>query len=83
MQHYVLKFGRSVVFSWYSVSSTNKTDRHDITEILVLLKVVLNTITLPYSCIVVLYHQCRFLTYNYILKCHCTAVNKTLFIMLL
>jgi len=33
---------RSVVFSGYSISSTNKTDRHDITEIL--LKVVLNTI---------------------------------------
>jgi hypothetical protein len=33
---------RSVVLSEYSVSSTNKTDRHDITEIL--LKVTLNTI---------------------------------------
>jgi hypothetical protein len=33
--------GRLVVFSWY-VSSTNKADRHDITEIL--LKVALNTI---------------------------------------
>jgi len=36
--------GRSLVFSGYSVSSTHKTDRHDITEIL--LKVALNTITL-------------------------------------
>jgi hypothetical protein len=37
--------GRSVVFSGYSpVSYTNKTNHHDITEIL--LKVVLNTITL-------------------------------------
>jgi hypothetical protein len=35
---------RSVVFSGFSVSSTNKTDRHDIAEIL--LKVALNTITL-------------------------------------
>ena len=35
---------RSVVFSGTPVSSTNKTDRHDITE--VLLKVALNTITL-------------------------------------
>ena len=28
VQHYVIKFvsNRSVVFSWYSVSSTNKTD---------------------------------------------------------
>jgi hypothetical protein len=30
------------------VSPTNKTDRHDITEIL--LEVVLNTITLPSNC---------------------------------
>jgi hypothetical protein len=36
-------FDRSVVFSGYSFSSTNKTDRYDITEIL--LKVALNTIT--------------------------------------
>ena len=35
---------RSVVFSGMPVSSTNKTDRHNITEIL--LKVVLNTINL-------------------------------------
>jgi hypothetical protein len=34
--------GRSVVFSGSPVSFTNKTDRHDITEIL--LKVALNTI---------------------------------------
>jgi hypothetical protein len=34
-----------VVFSGYSVSSTNKTDLHDITEIL--LKVALNTINQP------------------------------------
>ena len=48
IQHYVIKFvvndlqqGR-----WFSpVSSTSKTDRHDIAEIL--LKVVLNTITPP------------------------------------
>ena len=36
--------GRSVVFPGTSVSSTNKTDRNDITEIL--LKVALNTIAL-------------------------------------
>jgi hypothetical protein len=45
VQHYVIKFVgdlRQVVFSGYSVSSTNKTERHDITEIL--LKVALNTI---------------------------------------
>jgi len=34
---------RLVVFSGYSVSSTNKTDHQDITELL--LKVALNTIT--------------------------------------
>jgi hypothetical protein len=35
--------GRSVVFSGYSGSSTNKNDSHDITEIL--LKVLLETIS--------------------------------------
>jgi len=47
IQHYVIKFVRDferwVVFTGYSVFSTNKTDRHDITEIL--LKVALNAIT--------------------------------------
>ena len=38
---------RSVVFSGYSVSSTIKTDRHDITEIL--LKMTLSTINHNYS----------------------------------
>jgi hypothetical protein len=38
----ILTCDRSVVFSGSSVSSNNKTDRHDITEIL--LKVALNTI---------------------------------------
>ena len=42
IQHYVIKFVKSMVFTGYSVSSTNKTDRHDIIEIL--LKKVLNTI---------------------------------------
>ena len=45
IQHYVIKFlsdmRQAAVFSVYS---TNKTDSHDITEIL--LRVVLNTITL-------------------------------------
>jgi len=49
IQHYVIKFVsdlRQVVgFSGYSGSSINKTDRHDITEIL--LKVALNTINQP------------------------------------
>jgi hypothetical protein len=50
IQHYVIKFvravtcGRTVFFSGYSGSSTNKTDCHDITEIL--LKVSLNTLTI-------------------------------------
>jgi hypothetical protein len=39
-QHYVIKFAAGWWFS--PVSSTNTTDRHDITEIL--LKVALNTI---------------------------------------
>ena len=47
IQHYVMKFVSDLRHGrWFSpgppVSSTNKTDRHDITEIL--LKVVLNTI---------------------------------------
>jgi hypothetical protein len=43
-----LTFAKSVAFSEYSVSTTNKTDRHDITE--ALLKVALSTITLtPFS----------------------------------
>ena len=48
IQHYVIMF---VSGQWFSldtlVSSTNKTDSHDITEIL--LKVALNTITLTNS----------------------------------
>ena len=48
IQHYVIKLSvtcdRSVVFSGYSVSSTNKTDRNDLTELL--LKLALNTINL-------------------------------------
>ena len=48
IQHNVIKLlvtcHWSVVCFWYSVSSTNKTGRHDITEILlILLRVVLNT----------------------------------------
>jgi hypothetical protein len=38
-------YDRLVVFSGYLVSSTNKTDHHDIAEML--LKVALNTIALP------------------------------------
>ena len=46
MQYYVIKFvsDLSAVFSGTLVSSTNKSDSHDITEIL--LKVALNTINL-------------------------------------
>ena len=49
-QHYVIKFVSDFAGRWFSpgtsnsVSSTNKTDRHDITEML--LKVALNIITL-------------------------------------
>jgi hypothetical protein len=46
IQHFAIKFASDL--RWFSpgtqVTSTNKTDRHDITEIL--LKVPLNTITL-------------------------------------
>ena len=46
IQHYVIKFVSDLrqVGGFLRVSSTNKTDRHDITEIL--LKVELNTLTL-------------------------------------
>ena len=48
MQHYVIKLVSDLrqvsCFSWYSSSSTNKTDHYDILEIL--LKVALSTITL-------------------------------------
>jgi hypothetical protein len=43
IQHYVVKF---VWFSPGTPVSSNKTDRHDITEILLKMKVALNTITL-------------------------------------
>jgi hypothetical protein len=50
MQNYVIKVCQLLAtILWFSsgilVSSTNKTDRHDITEIL--LKVALNTINKP------------------------------------
>ena len=49
IQHYVMKFVRLAAGRCFSpatlVSTTNKTDRHDITEIL--LKVALNTIHQP------------------------------------
>ena len=60
IQHYVIKFVSDLRqvggFLRYCtpVSSTNKTDRHDITEIL--LKVALNTITLTYYTISVERH---------------------------
>ena len=45
IQHYVIKFVSDFRQVWFSaVSFTNKTDRHEITEIL--LKVALNTIKL-------------------------------------
>ena len=54
MQHYVIKFVSDLLQSadgWFSlgtpVSSSNKTDRHDITEIL--LTVASNTLTLTLS----------------------------------
>ena len=52
-----MKFVRSVIFSRYS---TNKTDRHDITE--PLLKVAINTITLTTAVLTItceLYYPCK------------------------
>jgi hypothetical protein len=54
IQHYAIKFVSDLQqfngFLWYyMVSSTNKTDCHDITEIL--LKVALNTIPAPFIAI--------------------------------
>ena len=50
IQHYVIKFISDFATGrWFSpVSSTNKTDRHDITE--TLLKVALNTINSTFNC---------------------------------
>ena len=47
IQHYMIKFAGDLLQVGGSGSSANKTDCHDITEIL--LKVALNTITLTYS----------------------------------
>jgi len=48
-QHYVIKFVSDLgqICGFLRFASTNKTDRHDITELL--LKVALNTITLTIS----------------------------------
>ena len=61
IQHNVIKLtcGRSVVFSRY----TNKTDRHDITEILLKLKVALNPIALTIT-----FYCWLFIHYSYIIK---------------
>ena len=62
IQHYVIKFVRSIVFFSVGtlVSYTNNTDDHDINEIL--LKVVLNAITpllrkLQYFCAASLWYE--------------------------
>jgi len=59
-QHYVINFSVTCAGQWFSlgtrVSSTNKTDRHDVTVIL--LKVAMNTLTVYFvRCI----GQCAFL----------------------
>jgi hypothetical protein len=76
IQHYVIKFVSDMCqvggfLPGILVSSTNKTDHHDITEIL--LKMVLNTITLSltlyifsYSCTFI-----SFLTMSYSQTCPC------------
>ena len=59
---------------WFSpgtlVSSTNKTDRHDITEIL--LKVVLTTITLTHQFLLLVFHLLS--VKNLDVKCLCTSL---------
>ena len=77
IQYYVIKFVQQLAAGqWFSpgtpVSSINKNDHHDITEIL--LKVVLNTINPPPSSI-----DCKMFSYhvNFILctKLICHVVN--------
>ena len=58
--------GRSVVFSGgIPVLSTNKTDRHDITEIL--LKVALNTIHPLYSKVINKEYKCKTNAYSHVI----------------
>jgi len=68
VQHYVIKF----VSDWFSpvppVSSTNKTVRHDITEIL--LKVTLNTITIT---LYPIYHNTNVMTLAIIFILWCSV----------
>ena len=63
---------------WFSpgtlVSSTNKTDRHDITEIL--LKVVLTTITLTHQFLLLVFHLLS--VKNLDVKCLCTNLEVLL-----
>jgi hypothetical protein len=60
MYHYVIKFVSDLrqVGGFLLVSSTNKTDRHDITEIL--LKVALSTISNHHLLKVYFYHMDKF-----------------------
>jgi hypothetical protein len=59
IQHYVIKFVSDLWFSpGTPVSSTSKTDRHDITEIL--LKVVLNTLNQPTNCLLLWFYFTSF-----------------------
>jgi hypothetical protein len=51
---------RSAVFPGAPVSSTNKTDRHDKNTFRILLKVALNTVTLPYFFLQNAYAYARF-----------------------
>ena len=63
IQHYVIKFVSNLwQVQWFSpgtlVSSNNKTDRHNIAEIL--LKVALNTITLTFMIKMPIYYPCLY-----------------------
>jgi hypothetical protein len=74
IQRYVIKFVCDFVAGvWFSlVSSTNKTDHHDITEIL--LKVALNTITLTLTLIFNKAQiQCIFKSFSNLLQVFCQS----------
>jgi hypothetical protein len=67
MQHYVIKFVGDLRQVWFSpgttVSSTNKSYRHDITEIL--LKVTLNTTTLTLQAVNLTYFYNQIVIVSY------------------
>jgi len=65
IQHYVIKF---------VVSSTNRTDRHNITDIL--LKVALNTITLTPIPFLILAHLIQRITFGIAITWYLSSVRR-------